>query len=225
VIEYLADLALIAVHVSRFGEELVLWSSSEFGFIRIGEAFCTGSSMLPQKRNPDVAELVRGQSGQVIGALVALLTTMKGLPLSYNRDMQHDKEPVFKATDIVLRSLDVVARMVPTIAVNRDVLARTLEDDSVLAVDVAEYLVRKGVPFRKAHEIVGGIVRAAERTGKKLRELGLDEWRGHHEAFDKDVFAVLDAKRSLDRKASSGSTAPRMVKKELRRWTRRLGKA
>jgi len=224
-VEYLADLALIALHLSRLGEELVLWSSSEFAFIRIGEAFCTGSSMLPQKRNPDVAELVRGQSGQVIGALVALLTTMKGLPLSYNRDMQHDKEPVFKATDLVLASLEVVARMLPTITVNRDVLARTLDDDSILAVDVAEYLVRKGVPFRRAHAVVGGIVGAAERAGKKLRELTLDEWRARHEAFDEEVFGLLDAKRSLERKASLGSTAPIMVKRELRRWKRRRGGA
>ncbi|MBN1917599.1 MAG: argininosuccinate lyase [Verrucomicrobia bacterium] len=223
VIEYLADLALIAVHLSRLGEELVLWSSSEFAFIRIGEAFCTGSSMLPQKRNPDVAELVRGHSGRVIGALVALLTTMKGLPLSYNRDMQHDKEPVFKATDVILASLEVVARMVPTIAVNREVLERALEDDSVLAVDVAEYLVRKGVPFRRAHEIVGAVVGAAERAGKKLREVTLDEWRRHERVFDKDVFGLLDAKRSLDRKTSRGSTAPNMVKREIGRWKRRLG--
>ncbi len=223
-IEYLADVALIGVHLSRLGEELVLWSSSEFGFITLGEAFCTGSSMLPQKRNPDVAELVRGASGQLVGALVALLTTLKGLPLSYNRDLQQDKRAVFEATDLVLSSLEVMARMLPTLRVNRDAVARALEDDSILAVDVAEYLVRKGVPFRRAHEIVGGAVAAAERAGKKLRELTLDELRTDADVFDADVYDVLEVEGSLERKASAGSTAPAMVRKEVRRWKRRLAK-
>ncbi len=224
-VEYVADLALNGVHLSRLGEELVLWSSSEFGFITLGEAFCTGSSMLPQKQNPDVPELVRGRCGQLVGGLVSLLTTMKGLPLSYNRDMQHDKEPVFQATDIVLSSLEVMARMMPTLRVNRDAVARTLEDDSIQAVDVAEYLVRKGVPFRRAHEIVGRIVAASERKGIRLRELALEELREHADAFDADVYELLDVERSLERKASAGSTAPAMVKKEVRRWKRRLGDA
>lgn len=223
-IEYLADVALIGVHLSRLGEELVLWSTKEFGFITLGEAFCTGSSMLPQKRNPDVPELVRGLSGQLIGKLVALLTTLKGLPLSYNRDLQHDKQLVFQSTDIVLSSLEVMARMLPTLRVNCDAVARALEDDSILAVDVAEYLVRKGVPFRRAHEIVGRVVAAAERGEKKLKELGLDELRAHADVFDADVYEVLDVEGSLERKASAGSTAPAMVRKEVRRWKRRLEK-
>jgi argininosuccinate lyase len=222
-IEYLAALALIGVHLSRLGEELVLWSTSEFGFITLGEGFCTGSSMLPQKRNPDVAELVRGGSGQLVGDLVSLLMTMKALPLSYNRDMQHDKQPVFRSTDTVLCSLNVMARMLPTLRVNREAVARALDDDSILAVELVEYLVRKGVPFRHAHERVGGLVAAAERQHKRLRELTLDELRKHADLFDGDVFEQLDAARSLERKASSGSTAPAMVKAELRRWKRKLG--
>ncbi len=222
VIEYLADVAVIGVHLSRLGEELVLWSSSEFGFIKLGDAFCTGSSMLPQKRNPDVPELVRGHAGGLIGELVSVLTTMKGLPLSYNRDMQHDKLPVFRATDTALASLEVMARTVGSLQVNKDAVARALEDDTVLAVDVAEYLVRKGVAFRRAHGIVGRIVAAAEREGKKLRELSLDELRRESDAFGRDVYEVLDVTRSLASKASSGSTAPAMVRKELRRWKRRL---
>jgi len=221
-IEYLSALALIGVHLSRLGEELVLWTTSEFGFVRLGEAFCTGSSMLPQKRNPDVPELVRGLSGQLIGKLVALLTTVKGLPLSYNRDLQHDKQPVFQATDIVLSSLEVMARMMPTLRVNRQAVARALEDDSILAVDIAEYLVLKGVPFRRAHQIVGGVVAVAEQQQKKLRELTLDELRAHADTFDADVFDLLDVEGSLERKASTGSTAPAMVKKEVQRWKRRL---
>jgi argininosuccinate lyase len=221
-VEYLADLASIGVHLSRLGEELVLWSSSEFGFVALGEAFCTGSSMLPQKRNPDVPELVRGHAGGLIGELVSLLTTMKGLPLSYNRDMQHDKLPVFRATDAALASLEVLARTVRSIKVNGDAAARALEDDAVLAVDVAEYLVMKGVPFRRAHEIVGRVVAAAERKCKKLSELSLDELRRQSKAFGPDVSEVLDVGRSLASKASAGSTAPAMVRKELQRWTRRL---
>jgi argininosuccinate lyase len=224
-IEYLAAVALIGVHLSRLGEELVLWSTNEFGFITLGEGFCTGSSMLPQKRNPDVAELVRGASGQLVGDLVSLLTTMKALPLSYNRDMQHDKQPVFRSTDSVLSSLNVMARMLPTLRVNREAVARALEDDTILAVDLVEYLVRKGVAFRRAHEQVGALVAVAERQHKRLRELTLEELRKQADSFDADVFAYLDAARSLERKASSGSTAPAMVKAELGRWRRKLGEA
>jgi len=225
VVEYLADLALIGVHLSRLSEELVLWSTSEFGFITIGEAFCTGSSMLPQKKNPDVPELVRGHTGQLVGNLVAVLTTLKGLPLSYNRDLQHDKTPVFNATDAVLSSLEIMARMIPTVRVNRDAIERALDEDSILAVDVAEYLVRKGVPFRRAHGVVGRIVAAAERADKNLRDLSLKELRRYAKAFDENVREVLDRKRSLKRKASAGGTAPAMVKSEVRRWKRRLGEA
>jgi argininosuccinate lyase len=221
-LEYLADLALIGVHLSRLGEELVLWASSEFGFITLSDAFSTGSSALPQKRNPDVAELVRGHGGQVVGNLVSLLVTMKGLPLSYNRDMQHDKVPVFEATDAVLASLDVMARMMPTLRVNREALARQLDDDSIVAVDVAEYLVGKGVPFRRAHEIVGRLVAVAERKGTALRGVTLAEFRKEADVFEADVQELLDVQRSLARKASAGSTAPAMVKKELQRWKRRL---
>jgi len=224
-VEYLADLALVGVHLSRLGEELVLWSTSEFGFITLGEAFCTGSSMLPQKRNPDVPELVRGHAGRLVGNLVSLLTTIKALPLSYNRDMQHDKQPVFQSTDIVLSSLEVLARMMPTLRVNRDALRRAVEDDAMLAVDLAEYLVTKGVPFRRAHEIVGRVVATAERKRKRLRDLTLDQLRAHSDAFDKNACELLNVERSLDRKASTGSTAPTMVRNEVRRWKRRLGDA
>jgi argininosuccinate lyase len=211
------------VHLSRLGEELVLWSTSEFGFITLGEGFCTGSSMLPQKRNPDVAELVRGGSGQLVGDLVSLLTTMKALPLSYNRDMQHDKEPVFRSTDTVLSSLSVMARMLPTLRVNREAMARALDDDSILAVDLVEYLVRKGMPFRHAHERVGGLVAAAEQQHRRLRELRLEALRKHADLFEADVCELFDAPRSLVRKASAGSTSPAMVRAALRRWKRKLG--
>jgi argininosuccinate lyase len=223
VVEYLAALALLGVHLARLGEELVLWSSSEFGFIRIGDAFCTGSSMLPQKRNPDVAELVRGQAGELVGALVSVLAMLKGLPLSYNRDMQHDKQPVFRATDIAVHSIEVMARMLPSICVNREALERALGDDAILAVDIAEWLVQKGVPFRTAHHIVGRVVASAERKGTTLRELPLDEWRNESDAFDETVYELLDVRRSLERKASAGGTGPTQVRKELRRWRRRVG--
>jgi argininosuccinate lyase len=220
--EYLSALAITAVHFSRFAEELVIWSSSEFGYIEIDDAFCTGSSMLPHKKNPDVAELIRGKSGQFVGELVSILTLMKGLPLSYNRDMQEDKLPVFRATDAAFSILEVLCPLVNSLRVRVDKVRKTLEDSSVQAIDLAEYLVRKGIPFRESHFIVGKIVRYAEEQKKPLKVLALDELRSFSKKFGKDALALRDPMKSPWRKMSEGSTSPKMVKQNIKYWQRKL---
>lgn len=222
--EYLSALAIMAVHFSRFAEEIVIWSSAEFGYIEIDDAFCTGSSMLPHKKNPDVAELIRGKSGQFIGELVSLLTLMKGLPLSYNRDMQEDKLPVFRATDAAFSIFDVLCPLVKSLRVRSDRVRKVLEGSSVQAIDLAEYLVRKGVPFREGHFVVGKIVRYAEEQKKPLRLLTLKEMRCFSKNFDSDVLKLRNPMKSPWRKNSEGSTSPRLVKQRLKYWQKRLVK-
>jgi len=221
-IEFTAACAIIMMHLSRLGEELVLWSSQEWRFASIGDAFTTGSSIMPQKKNPDLAELVRGKTGRVYGDLMALLTVMKGLPLAYNRDMQEDKEPLFDAADTVTSSLRVMAKMIPTVAFRRDRFESELTGDPLLATELADYLVRKGTPFRTAHGVAGGIVRACEETGRPLSALTLKDFRGFAPEFDGDVLALLKPRTSLAAKRSAGSTAPKLVHAALRRWENRL---
>src|SRR3990172_8562046 len=176
-IEFTAACAQIMMHLSRFAEELVIWSSSEFGFITISDAFATGSSIMPQKKNPDVAELTRGKTGRVFGSLTALLTIMKGLPLAYNRDMQEDKEPVFDASDTVMLTLSVFIEMLKNITVNKDAMRKAAEDGFITATDLADYLVRQGTPFRKAHEVVGKAILQATTLGCGLGTMPLREYR------------------------------------------------
>ncbi len=223
-IEYMGALALIGVHLSRLAEELVLWSSSEFGFIEIGDAFCTGSSIMPQKKNPDIPELARGKTGKLIGNLVALLTTMKGLPLCYNRDMQEDKLPVFESTDVVKATLDVFARMMGSVTVKLDSVARAVKGGYLLAVDLAEYLVKKGTPFRESHRIVGKLVSAAIKQGKGLEELTGEELRRFSKAFEDDALLLMNVQASVRSKTSSGGTSPRQVAAQIRSWKNRLSK-
>ncbi|TAK70959.1 MAG: argininosuccinate lyase [Dehalococcoidia bacterium] len=219
--DYLYAAALTAVHVSRLAEELVLWSSAEFGFIRLPDAFATGSSIMPQKKNPDVAELARGRTGRVIGDLVALLTTLKGLPLAYNRDLQEDKPALFDAEDALLATLEVFAAMLPRIEVDAKRARAAASAQYSLATDYADYLVRKGLPFREAHEAVGKLVKHAEAKGVELRRLSLDELRRFSPLFAEDARGI-DVMSSLRSRDVPGGTAPRQVAAALRRARTRV---
>src|SRR2546428_4403727 len=207
VVETLAALALVMAHASRFAEELVLWSSQEFGFVELPDAFCTGSSMMPQKKNPDVPELVRGKTGRVYGHLLALLTTLKGLPLSYNRDLQEDKEALFDALDTATASVDVYTELIKGLTVQRAAMARAASSGYVLATELADYLVVKGMPFRQAHETVGRLVRACLDRKRDLRELTLADLRTFSDRFEKDALDVLTVEGAIERKAQIGGGA------------------
>ncbi len=214
-IEFLAACSQIMVHVSRLAEELVLWSSSEFGFITISDAFTTGSSIMPQKKNPDVAELARGKTGRVFGSLTALLTLMKGLPLAYNRDMQEDKEPLFDTADTVTATLEVLHAMLQGIVVHRERLRFAAEDGFITATDLADYLVRKGMPFREAHEVVGRAVLLAIERSCGLKDLPLAEYRKLSALIDQDVYRAISVEASVGRRRSQGGTAPDNLRKRL----------
>ncbi|HYM47054.1 MAG TPA: argininosuccinate lyase [Burkholderiaceae bacterium] len=221
-IEFVSACALVMMHLSRFSEELILWSSAQFDFVALPDAYCTGSSIMPQKKNPDVPELVRGKSGRVFGDLVALLTLMKGQPLAYNKDNQEDKEPVFDALDTALASVQVYAGMLRVLEVKRDNLLRAFTGGYATATDLADYLVRKGVAFRDAHEIVGKAVRLAIESGRDLTELGLDELKRFSKAIEADVFALMTPQGSLQARDHLGGTAPVQVRAACRRARERL---
>jgi argininosuccinate lyase len=214
-IEFLAACAQIMMHLSRLSEELVLWSSSEFGFITISDGFTTGSSIMPQKKNPDVAELTRGKTGRVYGNLTALLTIMKGLPLAYNRDMQEDKEPLFDSADTVTRSLAVYIEMLKGIAVHPEAMRTAAEDGFITATDLADYLVKKGMPFRQAHEVVGRAVLRCLELRSGLADLPLAEYKKLSSLIRDDVYAALSVEASVGRRTSQGGTAPTNLKKRL----------
>jgi argininosuccinate lyase len=222
VVEFCAAAALIAVHLSRLAEDLVLWSSAEFGFIRLADAFTTGSSLLPQKRNPDVAELTRGKSGRVIGNLAALLALLKGLPLTYNRDLQEDKERLFDTADTVRACVEVTAAMLAHTTVNAAACAAAAADPALLATDLADYLVRRGVPFRQAHHAVGLAVAAAEKAGKRLNELTLAELQAIQCRFEADALELFDLDRAMRRRERVGAPGPRQVRRQLARWRKLL---
>jgi argininosuccinate lyase len=214
-LEFLSAAAIAMVHLSRLAEELVLWSSSEFGFVELADAYSTGSSLMPQKKNPDVPEIVRGKSGRAIGNLVSLLTVVKGLPLTYNRDLQEDKEPLFDSADTLRDSLEVMAGALATLRVKRERMAEAAADPMLLATDLAEILVRAGVPFREAHEVVGRIVGHCTREGIGLRTLGRAEMQGFHEAFEAGADELLDLERSLESRVLDGGTARSRVESAL----------
>jgi len=221
-LEFLAACAITMMHLSRQAEEVVLWHSEEWNFAQCDEEFTTGSSIMPQKRNPDMAELVRGKSGRVYGALVSLLVVMKGLPLAYNRDLQEDKEPVFDASDTLESCLRMMAALFRTMAFNKNRFEQEHGADFLMATELADYLVRKGLPFRKAHAAVGGLVRQCVDKRVRLRDLPLTEYRKRSTLFERDVFALLDPRRSLRMKRSEGSTSPQQVDKAIRKWERTL---
>ncbi|MEW6289486.1 MAG: argininosuccinate lyase [Thermodesulfobacteriota bacterium] len=222
-VEFVAACALIQLHLSRLAEELVLWSSSEFGFVELADSFCTGSSIMPQKKNPDIPELIRGKSGRVVGNLMALLTMLKGLPLTYNRDLQEDKEPVFDTLDTVSHGLAIAAELLANMKFNTARLEDATKTGYMTATDLADYLVRKNVPFRQAHAIVGRTVAYCVQKKKELIELALDELRQFSEAIDEDVVAVLTVKGSVDSRRSTGGTSIVRVKEALARAERELG--
>ncbi len=221
-VEFLACAALIAMHLSRLAEELVLWASAEFGFIELPDAFATGSSIMPQKKNPDVAELTRGKTGRVYGSLMALLTTMKGLPLSYNRDLQEDKEPVFDAVKTLRQTLDVFPPLLSTITVRADRMRAAAADGFLNATDLADYLVTKGVPFREAHEAVGRLVRECLETNQRLEALPLTRLRHFSPAIGPDVFKYIGLEACVERRRSIGGTSSRLVGEAIAQAKRTL---
>ncbi len=214
--EFTFSASLIMMHLSRLCEDLILWSSDEFRFIEIGDAFTTGSSIMPQKKNPDVAELIRGKTARVYGNLVALLTLLKGLPMSYNRDLQEDKEPFFDTVDTVKACLRVLTKMMRNIRFNRERMRAEAGRGFSTATDVAEYLVLKGVPFREAHGIVGRIVRYCLDGNKTLADLGLEEFRNFYQGFDADIFARIEVETSVRSKRGIGGTAHEAVRARIK---------
>ncbi|MGD8322329.1 MAG: argininosuccinate lyase, partial [Gemmatimonadota bacterium] len=223
--DWICDLAyagaMIGVHLSRLGEDLVLFSSTEFGFVRLSDGFSTGSSLMPQKRNPDVAELARGKSGRLVGSLSSLLTLLKGLPTGYNRDLQEDKEALFDTVDTLLLTLPAVSGAVAGAAFRPERM-RAVMDAQLLATDVADYLVRRGVPFRESHEVVGRLVRRAEEAGCSLAELEVAVFREEHSAFGDDVREVFSWPRSVDARDTDGGTSRRSVGAQLEALRARL---
>lgn len=217
--------ALSAVHLSRLGEEIVLWTTREFGFMTLSDAFSTGSSLMPQKKNPDVGELARGRAGRAVGDLVTLLTLPKNLPLSYNRDLQEDKRPLLDAPRKLAETAEALAGAVETAAYHADRMREALGSGEALATDAAEYLVEKGVPFREAHEAVGAAAAHATREGKALAALSAQEWARFHRAFAPDVVKRFDPAVSLARRELPGAPGPKQVRRQLARWEKELGKA
>jgi len=216
-VEALAAAALGMVHLSRLGEDVVLWTTAEFGFARLDDSVSTGSSIMPQKRNPDPAELVRGKTGRVVGSLVALLTTLKGLPLAYNRDLQEDKEPLFDALDTWELCLRASAATVRGLEFDAEACEAALAAGFPEATEAADYLVTRGVPFREAHEAAGRAVRLAERKRSGLRDLSLVDWKSIHPDFDRGLLPLLDPRTAVRRRDHAGGTSPRRVREGIRR--------
>ena len=216
VLDFLFASSVLMMHLSRLSEELVIWSSQEFGFITISDDFCTGSSIMPQKKNPDMPELIRGKTGRVYGHLISLLTTMKGLPLAYNKDLQEDKEALFDTVDTIEICLQVMGKLLYGITFNGERLKMAVGKGFLAATDLADYLVRKGTPFREAHEIVGKMVLFAADQHKELHELELAEMKRFSKKISKDVYQWLDPALSVDKRNIPGGTGPEMVKERLR---------
>ncbi len=219
VAELLFALALLGVHLSRLSEDIILWTTAEFGFATLSDAYSTGSSLMPQKKNPDMAELTRGRTGRLTGNLVALLTTLKGLPTSYQRDLQEDKEPLFDSLDTVKGALAVLAGLVREIGIHETIMERAATDPMLLATDLAEYLVRKGMPFREAHDVVGRLVKEASGP---LNKLSLEQLRAVSPVFDAEVGDVFDVRKSLALRTAPGAPSAENVAAELKRWREQL---
>ena len=215
-IELTSALSIIMTHMSRFSEEIILWCSSEFGFIELDDAFSTGSSIMPQKKNPDIAELVRGKTGRVNGDLITLLTVMKGLPLAYNKDMQEDKEAVFDAVDNVKISLEVFTKMLATLKINADVLRISASKGFINATDCADYLVKKGIPFRDAYKAVGSLVAYCIDNNKTLETLSLDEYKNIHPSFETDIYEAIDLQNCVNNRKVIGGPAEESVNRQIK---------
>jgi argininosuccinate lyase len=223
-VEYLSCLSLIMTHLSRISEEIILWSTDEFGYITLPDAFSTGSSMMPQKKNPDICELIRGKTGRVYGHLTALLTTLKGLPLAYNKDMQEDKEALFDAEDTVINCLNIFTAMISAVGYNKDALLTGAKGGYTQATDCADYLVKKGVPFRDAHKIIGGMVLFCVDNRKRLDEMTLDEFKAFSPLFEKDILQTVKVESIIASKKVTGGTNPNTVKAHIKKLRAQLEK-
>ena len=223
VLDFLFAASTLMMHLSRLSEEIVIWSTQEFDFIRLPDQLCTGSSIMPQKKNPDLPELIRGKTGRVYGHLMALLTTMKGLPLTYNKDMQEDKESLFDAVDTVERCLMVMTRLLGELSFNKKVMKKAIDKGYLVATDLADYLVGRGLTFRKAHQIVGEMVLYGIGQKKELNQLTLDEMKKFSKEIENDVYAWLDPVQCVKRRNLPGGTAPEQVKKSIKKAKREIG--
>jgi argininosuccinate lyase len=221
-VEFCAAGALLAVHLSRLAEDVILWASAEFNFIKIADAYTTGSSLMPQKKNPDIAELTRGKTGRVFGNLMALLTLLKGLPMTYNRDLQEDKERLFDTADTVRATTRLMAAMLNNTRVNKPACAAAAADPALLATDLADYLVKMGMPFRQAHHVVGAVVALAEKTGKPLNQLTLAELQSVNKTFGRDALGVFNLKTAMAKRNLTGAPGTKEVAKQLARWREQL---
>ncbi len=224
VIEFLSAVAILFAHLSRLANEITLWATSEYGFVSLHDKYSTGSSMMPQKKNPDIAELIRGKSGRVYGNLIALLTTVKGLPLAYNSDLQEDKEPLFDSFDTARGSLSLMAALVRSLHFNEETMAEAASDGALMATDLAEHLVLQGLPFRDAHEITGALVKSAISSGRNLNELSDEDLASFCPDFGSNASQLLDARGSVERRCSEGGTAGKLLQRRLRKLARRKRK-
>lgn len=222
IIEFLSGASLLMMHLSRLSEDVILWSSSPFSFIEISDAFSTGSSIMPQKKNPDVAELIRGKTGRVYGSIVSLLTTMKALPLSYNRDMQEDKLPLIESIEIVKASLKLYTKMLEGIKINKDNMRKAAEKGFFAATDLTDYLVEKGVPFREAHQLIGTIVKECLKEGKSFQELSLEDYQRYSLLFQEDVFERITLESCVFSKESAGGTGKESLARQIREARKKL---
>ena len=224
--DYIAELlfviSMIGIHLSRLSEDVILWASAEFGFIELSDAHTTGSSLMPQKKNPDVAELTRGKTGRLVGNLMSLLTTIKGLPMTYNRDLQEDKEPLFDSIDQIKLALEVFAEMMAVAKIREDRTQAATADPFLLATDLADYLVLNKVPFRDAHEIIGKLTAYSIRIRRGFHDLTLEEFQQFSDVFKDDVFKVLNVKTALRARKSAGAPSPTNVGRQISRWQKRL---
>ncbi len=216
-IEFISSSAMLMAHLSRFSEEVIIWNSDEFGFVELPDSFTTGSSIMPQKKNPDVLELTRGKTGRVFGHLMSILTVMKGLPLAYNRDMQEDKEPVFDTVDTVKSCLSILTEMMPRVRFNKQAMQKATEKGFLTATDFAEYLVRKKMPFREAHRVTGEVVRYCIDTGKVMSDLSLEDFRRFSDLIGEDVASYITVKTSVEGKKSPGGTSKEAVLARIRK--------
>ena len=223
-IEFTAAASLIMVHLSRLSEELILWMSPRFGFIDIADRFCTGSSIMPQKKNPDMAELIRGKSGRVYGHLFSLLTVMKSLPLAYNKDLQEDKEGMFDTVDTIQKSLDIMAGMLSSMTVNKEKMLVSTQQDFSNATELADYLAKKGLPFREAHEIVGKLVLECSKAGYYLQDIPLSRYQEVSSLIEEDIYQALESQTAVQKRNSLGGTGFAQIRQELERAKKQLEK-
>jgi len=222
IIEVLASLSILSVHLSRMAEDFILWSTKEFNFIDIDFSFCTGSSIMPHKKNPDILELIRGSVGKIQGDLLNVLTLMKGLPYSYNRDLQLDKPPLFDAVDTVKGILEIFVALFGNIVIKKEAVNSRLSDEALFSVDIVEYLIKKGVSYREAHDIVGRMIRDCLDKGKEISGLTELELKKYSGKLGKDVRKILNALASVNLKSSSGGTSPKLVARQLNKWQKEL---